>query len=57
MNLTDITLRELKEMKYGDIKRVVNEWDTKTWMESAAKKHTLHLYVKYKSEIKTRKLV
>ena len=52
MNLTEIALRDLKEMKYADIKTMVNEWDTKTWKEEAAKKSSLSLYVKYKSEIK-----
>ena len=52
MNLAELTLRDIKDMKFADIKTVCNEWDNKTWMEAAAKKTTLGLYIKYKSEIK-----
>ena len=50
MELVKLSIQDLKEMKFVDIKVVVNEWDTQVWREAAAMKSTLRLYCKYKDE-------
>ena len=55
MQKTDIDYSLLLNGSKGDIKRKINEWDTKIWREGMERKSTLDLYRNYKMEIREEK--
>ena len=47
IELTNLSIQDLKEMKFADVKVVANEWETLLWREATAMKSTPRLYCQY----------
>ena len=51
MKIINVSMKDLENMNFAEVRTMIDDWDTKSWNEAAAQKSTLGIYHKFKKEI------